>query len=52
MIINNVRLVLEEEVISGSLEVADGVIRNFAETQSQLPGAHDGGGGWLLAGAD
>jgi alpha-D-ribose 1-methylphosphonate 5-triphosphate diphosphatase len=50
MIINNVRLVLEEEVVSGSLEVADGVIRNFAETQSQLPGAHDGGGGWLLPG--
>ncbi|MCE0801424.1 alpha-D-ribose 1-methylphosphonate 5-triphosphate diphosphatase [Buttiauxella sp. S04-F03] len=50
MIINNVKLVLENEVVSGSLEVADGVIRNFADSQSQLPQAHDGAGGWLLPG--
>lgn len=50
MIINNVKLVLENEVVSGSLEVADGVIRNFADSQSQLPQAQDGAGGWLLPG--
>ncbi|MCT4708010.1 alpha-D-ribose 1-methylphosphonate 5-triphosphate diphosphatase [Enterobacteriaceae bacterium H16N7] len=50
MIINNVRLVLENEVVSGSLEVADGLIRNFADSPSSLPQAHDGEGGWLLPG--
>ncbi|TNV16449.1 alpha-D-ribose 1-methylphosphonate 5-triphosphate diphosphatase [Buttiauxella sp. B2] len=50
MIINNVKLVLENEVVSGSLEVADGVIRNFAGSLSQLPQAQDGAGGWLLPG--
>ncbi|MDN2487280.1 alpha-D-ribose 1-methylphosphonate 5-triphosphate diphosphatase [Kosakonia sacchari] len=50
MIINNVKLILEDEVISGSLEVRDGVIRAFAETQSRQPGAHDGDGGWLMPG--
>ncbi|MEW7313255.1 alpha-D-ribose 1-methylphosphonate 5-triphosphate diphosphatase [Buttiauxella gaviniae] len=50
MIINNVRLVLENEVVHGSLEVADGVIRNFADSPSQLPQALDGEGGWLLPG--
>lgn len=50
MIINNVKLVLENEVVNGSLEVADGVIRNFADSQSQLPQAHDGAGGWLMPG--
>ncbi len=37
MIINNVKLVLEDEVVDGSLEVRDGVIRAFAETQSRQP---------------
>lgn len=50
MIINNVKLILEDEVVSGSLEVRDGVIRAFAETQSRQPGAHDGDGGWLMPG--
>jgi alpha-D-ribose 1-methylphosphonate 5-triphosphate diphosphatase len=50
MIINNVRLVLENEVVNGSLEVADGTIRNFADSPSQLPQALDGEGGWLLPG--
>lgn len=50
MIINNVKLVLENEVVNGSLEVADGVIRNFADSPSQLPQAQDGAGGWLLPG--
>ena len=38
MIINNVKLVLENEVVSGSLEVQNGEIRAFAESQSRLPG--------------
>ncbi|GDX07287.1 alpha-D-ribose 1-methylphosphonate 5-triphosphate diphosphatase [Buttiauxella sp. A111] len=50
MIINNVKLVLENEVVSGSLEVSEGVIRNFADSPSQLPQAQDGEGGWLLPG--
>ncbi|MGR6933928.1 alpha-D-ribose 1-methylphosphonate 5-triphosphate diphosphatase [Klebsiella aerogenes] len=50
MIINNVKLVLEDETIDGSLEVQEGRIYAFAESQSQLPGALDGEGGWLLPG--
>ncbi len=36
MIINNVKLVLENEVVHGSLEMQDGKIRAFAESQSHL----------------
>ncbi len=50
MIINNVKLVLEDEVVRGSVEVQDGVIRTFTETQSQHPQAMDGEDGWLLPG--
>ncbi|EIO7617272.1 amidohydrolase family protein [Escherichia coli] len=50
MIINNVKLVLENEVVNGSLEMQDGEIRAFAESQSRLPEAMDGEGGWLLPG--
>lgn len=50
MIINNVKLILDDEVVEGSLEMQDGVIRAFAETPSRQPGAHDGEGGWLLPG--
>ncbi|GEC70215.1 phosphonate metabolism protein PhnM [Raoultella terrigena] len=50
MIINNVKLVLEDEVVDGSLEVQEGKIYAFAENQSQLPQAIDGEGGWLLPG--
>ena len=50
MIINNVKLVLEDEVINGSLEVQDGRISAFAESQSRLAEAIDGDGGWLLPG--
>ncbi len=45
MIINNVKLVLENEVVHGSLEVQDGEIRAFAESQSRQPEAMDGEGG-------
>ena len=50
MIINNVKLVLEDDVVQGSLEIEGGVIRTFAESQSSLPDALDGEGGWLLPG--
>ena len=50
MIINNVKLVLDDEVVHGSLEVHDGRILAFAESQSRLPQALDGEGGWLLPG--
>ena len=50
MIINNVKLVLEDEVVQGSLEIEGGVIRTFAESPSSLPEALDGEGGWLLPG--
>ncbi|MEB7681375.1 alpha-D-ribose 1-methylphosphonate 5-triphosphate diphosphatase [Klebsiella michiganensis] len=50
MIINNVKLALEDEVINGSLEVQDGRISAFAESQSRLAEAIDGEGGWLLPG--
>ena len=50
MIINNVKLVLEDETIDGSLEVQDGRIYALAESQSRQPGALDGEGGWLLPG--
>lgn len=50
MIINNVKLVLEDEVINGSLEVQDGRISAFAESQSRLAETIDGEGGWLLPG--
>ena len=44
MIINNVKLVLENDVVLGSLEVHEGKIRAFAESQSRLPEALDGEG--------
>ena len=50
MIINNVKLVLDNEVVDGSIEIQDGTIRAFAETQSRSPEAMDGEGGWLLPG--
>jgi len=50
MIINNVKLVLENEVVEGSLEIQNGVISAFADTHSQLPEAIDGEGGWLMPG--
>lgn len=42
IIVNNVKLVLEDEVVAGSLEMRDGVIASFSETRSQQPAALDG----------
>jgi len=50
MIVNNVRLVLEQEVVSGSLEIRDGRIARFSDSPSALPGALDGANGYLLPG--
>jgi alpha-D-ribose 1-methylphosphonate 5-triphosphate diphosphatase len=49
MIINNVKLVLEDEVVHGSLEVQDGAFR-LCRKPEPLPQALDGEGGWLLPG--
>lgn len=50
MIITNVRMVLDDEVVFGSLEVSGGVISNIGEGYSHQPGTLDGEGGWLLPG--
>ncbi|ALV91843.1 MULTISPECIES: alpha-D-ribose 1-methylphosphonate 5-triphosphate diphosphatase [Pantoea] len=50
MIVNNVRLVLEQEVVSGSLEIRDGRIASFSDSASQLPGALEGENAFLLPG--
>ena len=50
MIINNVRLILENELVAGSLEMRDGLIASFSETPSRQPDALDGEGGYLLPG--
>lgn len=50
MIINNVKLILENEVVSGSLACEHGAIHALSDTPSQLPGAIDGEGGWLMPG--
>lgn len=50
MIITNVNMVLADQVLSGSLEVRDGVIRALSDQPSQLPTAIDGQGAYLLPG--
>ncbi|AJI96179.1 phosphonate metabolism protein PhnM [Yersinia ruckeri] len=50
MILNNVKLVLEDQLIVGSLEIEDGIIRSFTDSPSQLTQAIDGQGGWVLPG--
>jgi len=50
MILTNVNLVLENQVVKGSIELVDGKIQSFSDTQSQLPQAVNGDNGWLLPG--
>ncbi|MDH5926762.1 alpha-D-ribose 1-methylphosphonate 5-triphosphate diphosphatase [Vibrio lentus] len=50
MIITNVNLVLENEVVRGSVELRDGVIANMSDSTSQIPGAFDGENGFLIPG--
>ncbi|EEP98993.1 hypothetical protein yruck0001_25900 [Yersinia ruckeri ATCC 29473] len=41
---------LEDQLIVGSLEIEDGIIRSFTDSPSQLTQAIDGQGGWVLPG--
>lgn len=50
MIITNVNLVLKDEIVKGSVEVVDGVIRSMSNTSSQLPQSIDGDNGFLMPG--
>lgn len=50
MIITNVKLILENEVVAGSVEIRDGEIRALADGPSRQPGAIDGEGGCLMPG--
>ncbi|MCE0495288.1 alpha-D-ribose 1-methylphosphonate 5-triphosphate diphosphatase [Vibrio salinus] len=50
MIVTNVNLVLEDEVVRGSLELRDGKIAAMSDSVSLLPGAVDGDNGFLVPG--
>lgn len=50
MIITNVNLVLENEVVKGSIELRDGKIVSMSDSQSQVAGAYDGEGDYLMPG--
>ncbi|PEH53885.1 alpha-D-ribose 1-methylphosphonate 5-triphosphate diphosphatase [Yersinia kristensenii] len=50
MILNNVNLILEDQVVSGSLEIHHGKIRSFSDRPTQLSAALDGQNSWLLPG--
>lgn len=50
MIVNHVKLILQNEVVCGSLEMRDGRIASFSESVSRQPGALDGEGAYLLPG--
>ncbi|MBJ7221989.1 MULTISPECIES: alpha-D-ribose 1-methylphosphonate 5-triphosphate diphosphatase [unclassified Brenneria] len=50
MIINNVKIVTENELMLGSVEITNEIIHHCSDSVSQLPQALDGEGGWLLPG--
>ncbi|WP_427983178.1 alpha-D-ribose 1-methylphosphonate 5-triphosphate diphosphatase, partial [Agarivorans sp.] len=50
MIITNVKMILEQEVVNGSLEVREGRIVALSDTQSRHSSAIDGQGAYLLPG--
>lgn len=50
MILNNVNLILEDQVVSGSLEIKNGEISSYSDRPTQLSAAIDGQNGWLLPG--
>ncbi|MFW5390860.1 alpha-D-ribose 1-methylphosphonate 5-triphosphate diphosphatase [Yersinia sp. 2544 StPb PI] len=50
MILNNINLILEDQVVNGSLEIKNGVIHNYSDRPTQLSAALDGQHGWLLPG--
>ncbi|MDN0125185.1 alpha-D-ribose 1-methylphosphonate 5-triphosphate diphosphatase [Yersinia aleksiciae] len=50
MILNNIHLILEDQVINGSLEIKNGEINSYSDRPTQLSAAIDGQNGWLLPG--
>ncbi|UNK22987.1 alpha-D-ribose 1-methylphosphonate 5-triphosphate diphosphatase [Yersinia intermedia] len=50
MILNNINLILEDQVVNGSLEIKNGLIHNYSDRPTQLSAAIDGQNGWLLPG--
>ncbi|CNB55420.1 alpha-D-ribose 1-methylphosphonate 5-triphosphate diphosphatase [Yersinia intermedia] len=50
MILNNINLILEDQVVNGSLEIKNGLIHNYSDRPTQLSAAIDGQHGWLLPG--
>ena len=50
MILSNARLILEDEVVEGTLEISDGLIRRVDNGTSRHPDAIDCAGGYLLPG--
>ncbi|EAS63533.1 alpha-D-ribose 1-methylphosphonate 5-triphosphate diphosphatase [Photobacterium angustum] len=50
MIITNVQLVLENEVINGSIEIKDGLIRSMSDSSSQRPEAINANQSFLMPG--
>ncbi|PSV25208.1 alpha-D-ribose 1-methylphosphonate 5-triphosphate diphosphatase [Photobacterium sp. GB-56] len=50
MIITNVQLVLENEVINGSIEVKEGLIRSMSDSSSQRPEAINANQSFLMPG--
>lgn len=50
MIINNVKMVLQDEIVTGCLSIEDGKIADISSSTSQLSHAIDGLGAYLLPG--
>lgn len=50
LVISGVRMVMEQDVVEGSLEIRNGKISALSDTPSQLPSALDGQGAWLTPG--
>ena len=50
MILNNINLILEDQVVNGSIKNKNGLIHNYSDRPTQLSAAIDGQNGWLLPG--
>lgn len=50
MIIRNVKLVLADQVVHGSIEIANGLIRQIDTGNVHTPNSIDGEGAWLMPG--
>lgn len=49
-VVSNARIILKDEVIKGSVIITDGIICDFDNTNSQLPGAENWEGDFLMPG--